>query len=491
MKSQIFRLGKNSIIFGIGTMVTRFIGLLLLPLFTAYLTPADYGVLALLALLGMVAQPIFSLGLGAAMGPSYFEGDSTKRKSETVWTAFLILLVSATLLLAISWLFPRELSILALQTPEYGHLVSLTLTGCAIGILSTPFTQRIQFEEKAKAFVIISLITSSISVALCVITVVILGQGVKGMVISTLIGQIITFLFFFIAGAREIKFIYAKPIAMELLRLGIPLVPGFAFLFILMQSNRYILQWCGGLEQVGIYSIGFNLGMAMNLAVGALGTAWYPYFMSYVGRQEEACSIFGRIFTYYIFFFGYLWLLFFIFAKPVVMIMTDAAFHSAHQVVGMAAGAIFFIGIYTLLLPGMYYRKEVAAQSFVQGIAAFVSIILNVWLVYSFDLLGAGLGLLIGHMLMAMSTYCWNIYKKNTYIRTQYQWGRILRFSSGFLIIPVLCLGLPPQKIVLEIGISVLLFMVLTIFTYINLNKSERKGLASFVRIFSFTVVRQ
>lgn len=491
MKDQIFRLGKNAMIYGAGTMLSRFIYLLLLPLFTAYLTPTDYGVLALLALLAMVAHSVFSLGLSAAIGPNYFEGNDTKRKFETVWTAFLILLGSTTILTSIAWLFPRELSMLALQSPEYGPLVSITLLGCAVGILATPFTQRIQFEERAKLFVSITLTTSLIAITLSVVTVIFLGWGVRGIVISQLIGQMSTFLFFFITGSRETRFIYSKTIAKDLLRLGIPFIPSFAFLFILMQSNQYILQRFESLDQVGIYSIGFNIGTALNLVVGALSTAWYPFFMSYRERQKEAEILFGRIFTYYIFFVGYLWLSFFIFAKPVVMFMTQTAFHSAYQVVGMVAGAYFFIGIYMLLLPGMYYRKEVGAQSLVQGIAAFISIIFNVWMVYLFGLFGSGLSLLTGHILMALFTHCWNQYKKKTYIRIQYQWRRLLTHSPIFFVIPMLCLSIPPQRIELEIFISVFCFTILTIFTYINLNKSERLQFSSLKSIVSLIVERR
>ena len=50
-----------------------FVGLIMLPLFTSYLSPTEFGILAMLALLTMVVQPIFSLGLTVAMGANYFE----------------------------------------------------------------------------------------------------------------------------------------------------------------------------------------------------------------------------------------------------------------------------------------------------------------------------------------------------------------------------------------------------------------------------------
>jgi O-antigen/teichoic acid export membrane protein len=475
-------------IYGVGNMLTPFINLLLLPLFTAYLTPADYGVLALLALLSFVSQPVFSLGLGAAMGPSYFEGNSTKRKSETVWTAFLILLVSATILSVIAWYFPRELSILFLRTPEYGHLVSLTLMGCAVGILSTPFTQRIQLEERAKAFVAITLITSLIAIALCVITVVILGWGVKGMVISQLIGQSITFLCFFIAGAREIELIYTKPIARELLRLGIPLVPSFAFLFILMQGNRYILQWVEGLDQVGIYSIGFNIGLTMNLAVGALAAAWYPFFMSYIEKQEDAEVLFGRIFTYYIYLFGTLCILFFVGAKLVVSVMTQPAFHDAYKVVGFAASAIFFTGIFTMLLPGMYYTKEVKYVSAVQGVAALFAIGLNVILIKWAGLLGAGIALSLSHLLMAVFQYLWNVHRKDEYIKIKYEWGRLANFLLLLIFVIAATFVDRESKLLVELGYIFILISIIVLSGYFMLRENERMYLKE--KLFSFRRVK-
>ena len=81
MKTAILSLGRNSLIYGIGSVVIKFVNLVTLPLFTIYLTPSDYGVLAMLAMLSMVIEPIGSLGLSAAMGPKYFESDCKTNKS--------------------------------------------------------------------------------------------------------------------------------------------------------------------------------------------------------------------------------------------------------------------------------------------------------------------------------------------------------------------------------------------------------------------------
>lgn len=193
MKQQILTLGKDSMIYGVGSVITRFIGLLMLPLFTAYLTPEEYGVLAMLAILTMVAQPVFSLGLSAAMGPSYFEGNNADTKAKAVWTVFVINLVSASLLLLVAWMFPGTLGQLVRLPEEYAFLVGLNLTGCALTVLVTPFILRVQFEKQAHLYVLVTVATALTAILVSVITVVFLEWGVKGMVVGQLVGNSITF----------------------------------------------------------------------------------------------------------------------------------------------------------------------------------------------------------------------------------------------------------------------------------------------------------
>jgi O-antigen/teichoic acid export membrane protein len=260
VKHQILRLGKDSLIYGLGSVITRFIGLLMLPLFTAYLKPKEYGVLSMLALLTMVAQPVFSLGLSAAMGPSYFDGNNPHTKSEAVWTVFTINMISASLLVALAWTFPEILGQLVRLPAEYAFLVGLTLTGSALTILVTSFTQQVQFEKHARLYILVTIATSLTAIFLSVLMVVFLGWGVQGMVVGQLAGNIVTFFAFLLIGFNATKPAISMDMAKKLLRQGLPLVPSFAFLFILMHANKFILEREAGLGVVGIYSIGFNLG---------------------------------------------------------------------------------------------------------------------------------------------------------------------------------------------------------------------------------------
>jgi hypothetical protein len=84
MERPFWQLARGTLIYGIGGILSRFIGFLLLPVFTSYLTPTEFGISALLGFIGFLVTPVFSLGLGAAMGICYFDGDDRRRKGDSM-----------------------------------------------------------------------------------------------------------------------------------------------------------------------------------------------------------------------------------------------------------------------------------------------------------------------------------------------------------------------------------------------------------------------
>ncbi len=466
MNKLLLKLRKTTAIYGVGTAVNRFIALLLLPLFTKYLTPVDYGVLAMLALLSMVVQPIFSLGISAAMGPVYFENDRLVHKSVVTWSAFFLLLASVFLLLTIAWSMPGMLSRAIMQSNEYALLVSCSLTGCAFTILVNPFILRIQFEERAAAFVIITLTGSLVSILASVCAVVVFNYGVTGMVVSQAIGQVFSFILFGLVAVKDIRPGYSLTVMKELLNLGLPFMPSFAFLFVILQGNRYILQSIEGLGQVGIYSIGFNIGMAMSIAISGYTQAWYPFFMKFTNNVEEASDIIGAVFRCYVTVFGILVILFFVLAGPVVQLLTEQKFHDAYKIVGFSALAQYMVGIFSTLTPGAYYKKEIKFISMCQGFAALLSVPINLFFISQWGLLGAGIGLAVSTSLLPISQWLWNEYRKEDYVAITYYVNRISFMPVAIVGFILATLTAGRAGLSVEIFILLLAVICLAIYTY-------------------------
>ena len=202
-----------------------------------------------------------------------------------------------------------------------------------------------------------------------------------------------------------------------------------------------------------------------------------PYFMSFLEKKDEARILFGRILTYYVLGVGSLSLLFFIVARPVVIVMTQPAFYQAYKVVGLSASAQFLTGAFSIFLPSVYFAKEVKYVAFVQSIAAAISVVLNLLLIPSLGLFGAGFALMFGMLAMAGLQHVWNFKKRDTYFNVKYEWNRILWFALLYVICMFLTLWDRSFSLRTEILLSCIAALMLSTALFSLLNTGERRFL--------------
>lgn len=474
MKNHILKLGSNALVYGVGGLLSRFISFLLLPLFTAYLTPQDYGVAGMMATFNLVITPLAGLGLGVSAGLVYFEKTDPAKKAATIWTALVLLSLASVVLFSLSAVFARPLSQLFFQTPRYGHYVMLSaLSTCLFNTLASVTQMHLQFEQRAKTFVLLNLASSLIGIALSVFLIVFLKRGVLGLLESNVLAPLVM-VPVYAWQLRRLPFGLRKTVASELLRLGLPMIPSSVFMYALMQSSRYLLQHFHGLAEVGIYSIGFNLGMVVDIVVSAFCSAWYPFFMSFINDQQKAAPIFARVVSYYILGVGALVLLFFVASRPLVMIMTQPAFHMAYQVIGWTAAAMYFRGVFIALTPPVYFAKEVRMVALAQGLSFLLSIGIGWLLIPQGRILGAAVALAAGLFSLPLLQALWNRVRRRDYLAIPHERRRLGLFAVFFLVFAVI-FSLPRRfSLTVEILASLTASVLLITLLALLLNPEEK-----------------
>jgi len=439
MRAEILALGRTSLVYGTGQVLLRVINLLLLPVFTAYLTPADYGVVSVLTLATFFLAPVFALGIPSAIGLFYYDDADPTARSRIITTAVTVLAVSGSILvLAGAATAPWLVGILfpgATGARDLPLLLVLSIATAATANVTQPLLLQLQLERRARTFVLLTVASTLMTIGLSVAAVVGLGAGVLGLVAASFVGQLIGAGLALVLTSRGARLSFDWSVARRLLRIGIPLIPSFLFVFVILQANRYLIQVERGLDDVGIYTIGFNLGFAISIVVSGFTSAWFPFFLSYGDRQDEARPLFGRITTYYVVGIGSLALLFFMAARPAVLILTRESFHDAYLVVGASATAQFLLGLQSVLLAGVYFAKDVRSVPVIQGISAAVALVLNVTLIGWIGMAGAGIALVAGTLVMVVLQHGLNLWRG--YLRVVYEWSRLVRFGVAFVALAI------------------------------------------------------
>jgi len=403
-------------------MANRLVALLLLPVFTVHLVPADYGVVAMLTVVGGFVAPVFTLGLGSSISIVYFNTTNPAERGAILWSAGTILLTSALLLTLLGWVLRHTLSSIVLADEGYGTHTAVAMATTAFGILATPWQLKLQFEERPMAFVLVSFLGLVATVGVSLWLVVGREKGAMGALIGSLVGQTSTTLLLFAAAADELSVKDIVRWARELLRQGLPFIPSFFFLFLVQNWVRWPLEWHHGLDAVGIYSVGSSIGSALGILTGAFISAWTPYALSHADRQGEAVQVLGRATLYYVAGFGFLTTLFFLYATPVVQIFTQPAFHSATGVVGLSAVAQFLSALFLMLLPPLYFAKRVDNVLVSQAVATGIVFLLATILVPSYGISGAATTVVLGFS--ALVVVQWACLQRMPVLRIHYDYWR-------------------------------------------------------------------
>lgn len=482
MAHPIKTLFNNSAIYGLGNMLQRFAGLLLIPLFTNYITPKDYGAYALMLLLGAILHPIFNLGMNSALGPCYFKTNSNENKKSVVWTALIIATLSALIMTSLAWLIPDLIIKSVLLESNYASITSLYLSATAISVIYRPLAQILQFERRAKAFIIINILSTILIVVVNFWTIKYLKMGIVGIICAHLAGNTLCLLLMLLSCKLPAKPIYSRMIAKDILRVGIPLIPSFAFLFIMTNSGKYALNYYHGEAAVGIFSIGYQLGTAVNMLVGALATAWYPFFMSYMNNQTEASNLFGTITKIYILMCGFIVLLCFANSTIITVLLTPIEYYDTYRVIGFIGLAYFFTGIFNLSLPAVYYADKIQYIPLLQAASAICSIIGSILLCPHLGILGAGLAMALSYASMAIGMICLNKYISSLDFKINYPWRPVRRFSIFSAFIVIFSFYETPY-ILVELGLKPFLLTTLSLLAvYCCLTSNEIQNSKNFLR---------
>jgi O-antigen/teichoic acid export membrane protein len=432
IKEALLRLTRGSLIYGIGSILQRFIGLLLLPFFTSVLTPEDYGVLALISLVAVAMNGLLNLGTGNSLGVLYFRELNHAKRPTIIWSNTLLLAVNCLCWTILVYLGAPHLSALIFQTDRYADLIRLSLLGSALMTITDPWLAYLRMEEKAKQYVVLTLIGSMLTIALSIWFVLVMRYGVTGIVLATTLGYGIMFLVTGIVVKRRLHFNIDLNLCIPLLRVGYPSIFGLFAYMLIDYADRQMIQRMLGLNALGVYSIGYSFGMTMMIFVGAFNTAWSPFYISYVNKREEARLIFSRVLTYYLIGFGCLTVLFFYIAKPLLAMLTAAEFHDAYTVVGLVAASYVLKGCYSIVIPGLYFaeKPQVHVQSIIEWIAALINIGLNLLLIPIYGILGAAIATLLCYVMLPVLTYFYS----RKYLTIAYDWWRIIKIISSVVL---------------------------------------------------------
>jgi O-antigen/teichoic acid export membrane protein len=423
---RITSLFRSLAIYGLGDAATSIVSLLLLPVYTAYLSPEDYGVIALLLVIEAVTKVLFRWGVDTAFMRLYYDcADQAARQRLASTLFFFLLVVNGTLLVA-GIAAARWLSLWQFDTPEYGTLVALVMANMFVtGFYFMPF-QVLRIRDESKQFIALSFVRSAGTLVMRLVLVVGWGMGVMGVVVADVI---VTAVFTALLSrwfVPLIRPVFSPAILRDALGFGLPRIPHSIAHHVMGLADRYLLKWFGTLADVGVYSVGATFGLALKFFLSAFEFAWTPFFLG-VMREPDAQRIYSTVSTYVVAVLVLLVAGISVIAPDLVRIATQPEFHGAAVVTPWIALGVMFQGLYLVGSIGLIITKRTTRYPLATGFAALVSLLANALLIPRYGMLGAAWANAIAYATLAAVTigFSWRLYP------IPYEWSRLLRIAAA------------------------------------------------------------
>lgn len=422
-KFQFPRLIKHSTIYAIGSISRQLVGFLMLPIYTRYLTPADYGVIGMLSFAIALMEPLFGARLSESLPKFYYEQKKIGNENAVVSTALFITgIVSAA----------TALILILLRTPSSQLLFDTVDYGLAIGLFSTLIlTQAIEYyaliyiriQQQPMLFLKINLTKLAFQISLNIWLIVILKLEVMGMILSSIISSSLYALgsasYLLYKTGNQFDFQLAK----RMLKFSWPLwLSGLASLYI-FSSNRYFIRLFGSLEEVGLYELGVKFTMIIMLVWGPFFTYWETERFNYYERENSE-KIFQNVFLFIVLILTIIGLGISIYAELVISIMAAPAFRTAAAVVPLLCLSELFICVSKFYNFSFLITENTIIITRINYIIIVFITILNITLIPLFGYIGAAIA-----MLLAMILQCYlSIYLSKRYYDMQLSISIFLKF---------------------------------------------------------------
>ncbi len=482
MLEVLKKLGKHLSVYGLGMLLSRAISFLMIPVYTHYLTPADYGVLELLDLTTYVLGIFMSLGVSSAVFKFYLEYETDRDRAQVISTAATFVLVLSLALISVAEWKRAFISRLVFGGSDYASFYTLALASFLFSTWAEVPLAFLRAQQKSVNFLVVSLIRLVCSLGLNIYFIVGLHKGVWGILLSNLI---VSALFAFgmcfdLYRLAGIHFSIEK--LRKLLSFGVPLLPSSVGMFVLVFSDRFFLKHYATLDEVGVYSLAYKFGMGLAVLLNSpFGLAWQPQVFE-LAKHENAPRVYARLASIFEFVSLSLALLLIVGADLFIRIATPRTYWGAAAIVPIIVGAYFFDGIKGFFQIGMLIKNETKYIGYATFGAALVNVVLNLLLIPRFHAFGAAIATVVCYFVLSCGLYP---FSQRLY-HIPFATGRMIRLALVFALGSVVAVSIRPPSIAVNIGLKTLLVVGFVAFAWFSgfFDSEDKQSLIREVRAF-------
>jgi len=437
MFEKLKELTKDTAVYGISTMVGRFLNFILVPFYTNIFLPSEYGIIQLIYAYIGILNIVYVYGMDSA----YLKFDSFKEigdEKDNFSTPYIAVTAVSFILSLIIVLGSGSIGG-ALHIPgQYHYLISLS--GALLFIDSAaviPFL-KLRLNRQAKKFSFFRIIQISVNLFLNFYLILIQGWGIEAILLSNLIGSLTSLVLLSPTIIKYFKPKFHTKLFKRLIKFGLPYLPAGFSVMIVQVIDVPILERLTDLKTVGVYKANYKLGIFMMLFVNMFQYAWQPFFLQNA-KEANAKEMFSKVLTYFTLTGSIILVSLSMFITDIAHIqiagysLIGSRYWMGLNIVPVILLAYLINGMYTIFSAGIYIEEKSNYVPLITGAGAAVNVAANFILIPVMGIMGAAIATLASYFVMAVGYY----FVTQKFYEIKYELNRIAKIFLGILLTAV------------------------------------------------------
>ena len=399
---------KDTIVYGLGNVAVKVVGLLLIPVYTdkKYLSIDDFGVLTILEICGLVLTASLASGLPQSLTRWFWDKDH-KENQKGIFFMSLSSQVGITLLFSLL-LIPLSgtLSRLIFSKPDYGMVLTFVILASGIQSINNIINTLMRLQSKSLMYTLTNLLKLTVVLSLTLYFILVKKMGLEGIFLAQVIGNALVVLLLTGYTIKNIRPFFDRSIFRSMNVYGFPLLLANFSAVLLNVIDRFSLKSLTLLKYVALYSFAFKITSVLKLViVDSIRLALGPMMIKRIDSPDNK-RFYSKVLLYTSFVMMFAIIGISLFAFEITKVIAgDKEFWDAVVIIPFLSLSIFFINMKEVTVYGLHIAKKTRILGIIVVFATITSFALNMLLIPIWSITGSAIATLLSQFIYWLACY--------------------------------------------------------------------------------------
>ncbi len=437
MFEKLKQLTVDTAVYGVSTMVGRFLNFILVPFFTNIFLPSDYGIIQIIYAYIAILNIVYIYGMDSA----YLKFAAVKEigdDKDNFSTPYISVFVTSLVLSFFIILNKNSITNVLGIPAEYHYLVYIAAGVIFLDSNAVIPYLKLRLDRHAKKFSLFKILQICVNIILNLYFILVLGWGIEAIIISNLLASLAALILLLPTIARHFRFRFNTKLFKRLFKFGLPFLPAGLSVMVVQVIDVPILEKLTNLKTVGVYKANYKLGIFMMLFVNMFQYAWQPFFL-HNANEPNAKEMFAKVLTYFTIIGSIILVVLSLFITDLARIqiagysLIGSLYWGGLYIVPIILLSFLINGMHMIFSAGIYIEEKSLYVPLVTGLGAATSIAVNFALIPPLGITGAAIATFASYLVMAIGYFV----VTQKFYNVKYEYARIAKVFAGILFVAI------------------------------------------------------